>query len=50
MIIVNVLVPSNILSDVVEAINESVRADEVDIMAVRGKFINILLMHRETWE
>lgn len=50
MIIINIPVLSNILSDEVREINESLKDEEIDMLQVKGRFRNILYMHRELWE
>lgn len=54
MIIVNIPTLSSIFADEVEELNEALKAEaeekEIDEAQVKGKFYNILFMHREIWE
>lgn len=50
MIIVNVPFLSNIFKDNLSDVNEMLREEEVNILFVKAKLRNILLMHREICE
>lgn len=50
MIMVNMPVLSNIFSDNVHELNEILRSERIDELAVKARVRNILLMHREVWE
>lgn len=52
MVIVNIPVLSNIFADEVHELNKSLEdeEEEVDILQVKGRFRNILFMHREIFE
>lgn len=50
MIIANIPVLTNILANDVQEINNILREEEIDMVQVKGRFRNILYMHRELLE